>query len=175
MIKDDNELITTWTTLCAILLRETRVERNFHQAQVADIIDKSASSWTKVEAGQSPLQLETLFRVCAFLGTSPSEVTRAAEHYGDVLRQYGWVILFNLPDGCKKDPLMEMAQSYWNSPGGRMAIRSFPFNSILNVYRFGTELNSNIPAVFCYALFPEFRAQQEEPLKLELGGLNLRQ
>lgn len=166
--------VTTWTTLCAILLREARVERNFHQAQVADIIDKSTSSWTKVEAGQSPLQLETLFRVCAFLGAAPSDVTRAAEHYADVLRQHGWVILFNLPDGIKKDPLMEMAQSYWNSPGGKIAIRTFPFNSILNVYRSGVDVNSNIPPVFGYALFSDFRELQDTPLLLDSGSLNFR-
>ena len=89
----DYPKITTYTSICVILLRELRIERGIHQAQVADWIGKSPSAWTKVEAGKSPLQFETFARVCLSFQVQPSTVMAAAVRYSQLLRQHQCVIL----------------------------------------------------------------------------------
>lgn len=77
----NEENITTITSICVILLREVRVERGFHQAQIADWIGKTPSAWTKIEGGKSPLQFETFVRVCYGMQVMPSAVLATAERY----------------------------------------------------------------------------------------------
>ena len=84
----ETQNITTYSSICMILLRELRIERGIHQAQVADWIGKTPSAWTKVEAGKSPLQFETFVRVCFSFQVQPSMVMATAERYAALLRQY---------------------------------------------------------------------------------------
>lgn len=165
--------ITAWTSFCAILLREARAERGLHQAQVADALGQTASAWTKVEAGKSPLQFETLFRVCSYLGTQPSTVMGVAERYGMIFQQNGWAVLFNQSNSLEQDHLFTLAQAYWASPGGKMSAPSvFNFTSILSGPTYNSNGTVNIAPVFQYALDRNFREWQDkyEPLALNIGG-----
>ncbi|WPD76709.1 helix-turn-helix transcriptional regulator [Dickeya fangzhongdai] len=116
----ETQNITTYSSICMILLRELRIERGIHQAQVADWIGKTPSAWTKVEAGKSPLQFETFVRVCFSFQVQPSTVMATAERYAALLRQYRWAVLateLNLDE----DLLLSRAQEYWSSPGFRVS------------------------------------------------------
>lgn len=155
--------ITTWGSFCAILLREARVERNLHQAQVADALGQTASAWTKVEIGKSPLQFETLFRVCSFLRTQPSTVMGVAERYGMIFQQHGWGVLFSQPNSLEQDHLLELAQAYWSSPGGRNASPVLWMNtSILGGPTYNPDGTMSIAPVFQYALDYHFRKMQND-------------
>jgi transcriptional regulator with XRE-family HTH domain len=114
----DIQNVTTYTSICMILLRELRVERNVHQAQVADWIGKTPSAWTKVEAGKSPLQFETFVRVCFSFQVQPSTVMATAERYSALLRQHNWAVLAGELE-LNEDGLLRYAQEYWASPGCR--------------------------------------------------------
>ncbi|WP_218926711.1 helix-turn-helix domain-containing protein [Mixta gaviniae] len=114
----ETQYITTYSSICMILLRELRIERGVHQAQVADWIGKTPSAWTKVEAGKSPLQFEVFVRVCFSFQVQPSTVMATAERYAALLRQHQWAVLtseLNLGE----DLLISRAQEYWASPGFR--------------------------------------------------------
>lgn len=155
---NDESKITTITSICIVLLREVRVERGIHQAQVADWMGKTPSSWTKVEAGKSPLQFETFIRVCNGMTVMPSSVMATAERYAGLLSQNNWVILGATELSCSEDGLLSQAQEYWTSPGGRNAATNrMGFNSVLNGPIYGPNNMITIAGVFQFVLDPAFR------------------
>jgi len=157
---NDESKITTITSICIILLRELRVERGIHQAQVADWMGKTPSAWTKIEAGKSPLQFEIFIRVCNGMAVMPSAVMATAERYAGLLSQNGWGIISTELD-CAEDGLLSQAQEYWVSPGGRsVGANRWSFNSVLNGPIYGLNNMVTIANVFQFALDPVFRQSQ---------------
>jgi transcriptional regulator with XRE-family HTH domain len=164
MTADVEKNITTITSICVILLREVRAERGIHQAQVADWIGKTPSAWTKVEAGKSPLQFETFVRVCYSMQVMPSAVMSTAERYATLLNNNGWGVLNSELD-FSEDDLLRQAQDYWASPGCRNAMQNrWGFTSVLNGPTYNPDQSVSIAAVFQFALDPEFRKLQLNPL-----------
>ncbi|WP_230961647.1 helix-turn-helix domain-containing protein [Burkholderia stagnalis] len=156
--------VTTITSICVILLREMRVERGIHQAQVGDWIEKTPSAWTKVEAGKSALQFETFIRVSNSMQVAPSTVLAAAERYAALLSQNNWAVLTSTLD-FNDDGLLREAQIYWASPGARLAASNrWSFSSVLNGPIYNHNGSITLAAVFQFVLDPEFRAQQLNPL-----------
>lgn len=162
-MSNEDQKIASITSICVILLREIRTERNFHQAQVADWIGKTPSAWTKVEAGKSPLQFETFIRVCNSMQALPSAVLATAERYAALLSQKGWAILTS-DAALDEDQLILDAQKYWASPGGRsQAASRLPFQSILIGPTYDNYGTVYLAPVFRFALDPEFRKLQLNP------------
>lgn len=159
----NEDKITTITSICVILLREVRAERGIHQAMVADWIGKTPSSWTKVEAGKSPLQFETFIRISNAMQISPSYVLAAAERYAALLSQRGWAVLTSELDS-REDALLRLAQEYWSSPGCRRASSSIlsglNFSSVLNGPIYNINNTISLAAVFQFVLDPDFRDAQ---------------
>ena len=152
--------ITTITSICVILLREVRVERGFHQAQIADWIGKTPSAWTKIEAGKSPLQFETFVRVCYSMQVMPSAVMGTAERYATLLNNDGWAVLNSELDAID-DALLAEAQEYWASPGCRSATQNrWGYMSILNGPTYNQDQTVNIASVFQFALDPTYKELQ---------------
>ncbi|CAB3973882.1 XRE family transcriptional regulator [Burkholderia cenocepacia] len=163
----DETKVTTFATICVVLLREVRLERGFHQAQIADAIGKTASAWTKVEAGKSPLSFETFIRVCNSLQVSPSAVMAAAERYASMLTNKwsgpGWAVLSTEHDG--DDTLMRAAQEYWASPGFRNhQANRWGFQTILNSPYPNADGTFTIAPVFEFAVNDAFREEQLNPV-----------
>ena len=157
---ENSEKIASIASICAILLREVRTERNFHQAQVADWIGKTPSAWTKIEAGKSPLQFETFIRVCNGLQVAPSSVLATAERYAALLSQHGWAILTS-EGALEEDQLIQQAQQYWASPGARnQTTVRMGFWSVLSGPTYNPNGTLSIAPVFRFALDPEFRNLQ---------------
>ncbi|WP_274061820.1 helix-turn-helix domain-containing protein [Vibrio parahaemolyticus] len=134
-----------------------RLERNIHQAQVADMCDKTPSAWTKIEKGKSPLPMEMFFRVCNGLQISLATM----ERYATLLSQNGWGVISKQLD-FNEDQLLKEAQEYYASPGFRSRA-SFPTltdNSVLNgpVYNLDGTVAPN--PVFLFALNSSFKEQQ---------------
>lgn len=159
--------ITTITSICVVLLREVRAERGIHQAQVADWIGKTPSSWTKVEAGKSPLQFETFIRVCHSMQVAPSAVMATAERYAALLSQSGWaVITSDLP--FEEDGLLIKAQKYWASPGCRnQPEHRWAFTSVLSGPVYNIDRSVTIAAVFQFALDHMFEDAQLNQMPLQ--------
>lgn len=164
----DDTKIAAMTSICAILLREVRMERNLHQAQIADWIGKTPSAWTKIEAGKSPLQFETFIRACQCLNVLTSTVMATAERYAGLLSQNGWAILAS-EQSLEEDKLIRLAQDYWASPGGKNQISltqvssRWGFTSVLNGPTYDSHGFINLAPVFRFALDEEFRDLQLNP------------
>ena len=170
MTKTQN--VTTYASICMILLRELRTERGVHQAQVADWIGKTPSAWTKVEAGKSPLQFETFVRVCFSFQVQPSAVMATAERYSALLRQHNWAVLTTELD-LNEDGLLHCAQEYWASPGFRNAL---PYQwgapSVLNGPLYNLDNTITLALSIRFALDENFRKMQLLPTIPPLPPLN---
>ena len=53
--------VSSFSTIVLLLLKELRLERNIHQAHIADYCDKTPSAWNKIESGKNTLSMEIFF------------------------------------------------------------------------------------------------------------------
>ncbi|WP_255017025.1 helix-turn-helix domain-containing protein [Burkholderia glumae] len=86
------EKSTSFHTICRLLLRELRQERNVQQAHIGQLLGKSTSSWSKVETGDTPLSLDHLLTACSACQVWPSNLLEAAQDYMTLLVQNGWYV-----------------------------------------------------------------------------------
>lgn len=104
---------TCLQTIVAIVLKELRLERGVHQAQIADFINKTPSAVAKMEMGQMTLSVESLYAIASAHGVSGSQVLFAAEHYAQLLAATRiWYISRNSPE---VDDLVSAASMYYSS------------------------------------------------------------
>ena len=87
-----HEKSTSMTTVCRLLLRELRQERNMQQAQIAQMLGKTASTWSKVESGDTPLTLEHLLTACAAMQIWPANFMVTAQNYVALFTQKNWFV-----------------------------------------------------------------------------------
>lgn len=159
MTNIDNDKSTSTQSILLIILKEVRLERHIHQAQIADWCGKSPTAWTKIEMGKSTLSLDTLFKACSVLGVATSTVLATTERYANVMSMNGCG-LTNTTIDQKDDYLLNMAQEYYASSGYKYRSTP-PFYTILNtpIYH---EFNHELAPVFAFCLNEQFRKQQIE-------------
>jgi transcriptional regulator with XRE-family HTH domain len=156
----DETCHTTQTSLCLILLRETRLERGIHQAHIADALGKSPSAWTKTETGRSPLTFEDLFRACRAMNIWPSALMAAMERYEQFFIGHKWAVVSKTL-AFDEDLLLREAQEYYGSPGFRSRNTNWGFSALNGPHWFNNTVT--VPDIFRFCLDPEFRAQQLNP------------
>ena len=158
-------LFRSFSSITLILLKELRLERNIHQAQIADMCDKTPSAWTKIETGKSPLSMEIFFRVCNGLQVSPSAVLATMERYAALLSQNSWAVI-SKQLAFNEDLFLKEAQEYYSSAGyrARIAFPMLTFNSVLNGPIYNVDGTVTPIAVFWFALDPSFKKQQLNPV-----------
>lgn len=160
-MSNEQNKITTFSAITLILLKELRLERNIHQAQIADMCDKTPSAWTKIETGRSPLSMEMFFRVCGGLQVAPSAVLATMERYATVFSQNGWAVISKEID-FNEDLLLKEAQEYYSSPGyrSRTHLPLRYFSSVLNGPMYNSNGTMTLIEVFWFALDSNFKLQQ---------------
>ena len=131
----DDTLLTTYSCICAALLREVRMERGIHQAQVVDWIGETPSAWTKVKAGKSPLWFESFVRVCNSMLVAPSLVMTTAERYVALISS-----------NCKKEG---MGSTFLGSRRQRGS-GAFGCSGILGICGFPQPVNEPLEPKFCF-------------------------
>lgn len=82
----DEQNITTYHAICAVVLRELRVQRRMHPAQFADFLAKLPSAWQNIESGKARLDFDTLLRVGRGLSVPPSAILQVVDGYEFFLR-----------------------------------------------------------------------------------------
>ncbi|MCA8448914.1 helix-turn-helix domain-containing protein [Burkholderia vietnamiensis] len=170
----DETKITTYHTICAVLLRELRVQRGFHRAQFADFFGKPASAWENIETGKSRLDLDILLRVCRGVFVSPGQVLQTADGYDGFLRAQGWSVVLTDVGSAATDGLLQHAKEYWASHGGRFrdggTILMQP--PIMVPPRLDNNMWYGLAPVFQYAVDEQFRALQSDPENFKLPTFN---
>lgn len=158
---NDNK-VTTLSTITLLLLKELRLERNIHQAHLADVCDKTPSAWNKIESGKSPLSMEIFFKICNAFPVSPSYVLSTAERYASLFSQEGWAIISKQLD-FSDDLLLSEAQEYYTTSGYRARMPKIVWNmnvSVLNGPFYNQNGTVEISKVFQFALDDTFKQEQ---------------
>lgn len=84
---------TKLSTVVLVLLKAHRQEARIRQADVATRIGYTASAWSKIENGYSPLTLDVLdVIVASVLGMQLSEFLADVEKASRYLSTQGWVV-----------------------------------------------------------------------------------
>ncbi len=150
------EKVTNFSSITLVLLKELRLERSIHQAQIADMCDRTPSAWTKIETGKSPLPMEMFFRVCNGIQVPPSAVLAAMERYAALLSQNGWAVISKQLE-FNEDKLLIEAQEYYSSNGfkARHTMAPLPYSSVLNSPIYNIDGSVAPIPVFAFALFEE--------------------
>lgn len=155
---------TSFSAITLLVLKELRIERNIHQAQVAEICGKTPSAWTKIESGKSPLTMEVFFKVCVSLNVAASSVLATTERYAVLFSQNHWgVVSQQLP--FEEDALLKEAQEYYASAGFRARPPVSTWNtyvSILNGPIYNQNGTVSLAQVVHFALDKNFKKQQIE-------------
>ncbi|KFX76725.1 helix-turn-helix domain-containing protein [Ralstonia solanacearum] len=81
--------VVTYPALVGKLLAQRREEIGRKQGEVAVAVGMSQSAYSRLESGESVLNLSQLRNVCAELGTAPAQVLRNAEQCELQLRKQG--------------------------------------------------------------------------------------
>ncbi|MBP1125625.1 MULTISPECIES: helix-turn-helix transcriptional regulator [Pseudomonas] len=140
-----------FSTLLALILKDIRLERNVHQAYIAQAIGKTPSAWGKIESAQSPLQMDSFFGACYALAMHPSQVMQLAERLVPVFNRYNWY--FQSAHLGEEDELVPLLQQYYASSGYE-ALKSRPLHRT-SILTFGSYFNSAEPTVVHYCSIPQ--------------------
>ena len=63
-----------------IRLRNIREDRDYTQAQIGKILNKSQQGYNHIEAGRAELKIEDLVRLCKFYGVSADYLIGLVDH-----------------------------------------------------------------------------------------------
>lgn len=150
----ENNYTTTLSSIILLILKELRLERSMHQAQLAEACDKTPSAWTKIELGKNSLSMEIFFRVCNTLQVAPSSVLSTAERHSALLSQNGWWIMSKQLD-FSDDDLLQIAQKYYSSENHKNRQPIYYYNTILNEPVYLQNGQIEISPLFEYVLNPQ--------------------
>lgn len=169
----NEEKVTSLTAISLILLKETRLERGIHQAQLAEKCNKTPSAWGKIETGKTTFTMEMFYCVCSALNTPPSAVMAATERYANLFIQNGWAVLNSQLES--EDLLLSEAQEYYRSEGFKtrppfslFSGRGMALNGPINMPNGQLDISD----VFRFALDMDFKSNQmEKPETLDINSL----
>lgn len=158
------EKSTSLQTICRLILKELRLERNVQQAQISQLLGKaSTSAWSKVEAGDTQLTLDHLLTACAACQVWPSDFFHTAQNYMTLLIQNGWYVAAHGSSLPKEEDLLAFeADAYYAflaSRGQTHTWRHFPVLQTPWPYP-----GSCVPLdVFRWVIDPNWRDQEPFP------------
>jgi transcriptional regulator with XRE-family HTH domain len=92
------EPVVTYPALVGKLLAQRRDQVGIKQGELADALGLSQSAYSRLEAGESVLNLSQLRNVCAQLGLTPAQVLHAADQYEGMLRRQGVEVIAEKPN-----------------------------------------------------------------------------
>lgn len=135
-----------FSTVLVLILKDVRLERNIHQAHIAQAIGKTPSAWAKIESGQSPLQMDAFFGACFALAMHPSQVMQVAERLVPIFNRYNWY--FQSAHLGDEDELLPLIQDYYASSGYE-ALKNRPMERV-SLLGFSSYFSSAEPTVVHY-------------------------
>jgi transcriptional regulator with XRE-family HTH domain len=159
-INKDNK-VTTLSSIILVLLKELRLERNIHQAHLAEMCGKSPSSWNKIESGKSPLTMELFLKICNSMPIPPSNILATAERYANLFAQEGWAILSQQLN-FNEDLLLQEIQKYYLSDSYKRKNQQRRWDniSILNTPYYDNNGLIIMNEVFLFILDQNFKNQE---------------
>ena len=144
-----------YSTVCLLALKDVRLERGVHQSHIAQFVGKTPSAWAKIESGQSPLLMDTLFGACLAMNITPSHFLAVVERLCQAFNYHNWY--FYAADLQGEDELLPLIQEYFASSGFEN-LKHRP-NDRLTVQAFSNTISSIAPpTIVQYCCFPNTKA-----------------
>jgi len=144
-----------FSTLCLLALKDVRLERGLHQSHIAQQVGKTPSAWAKIESGQSPLQVDTLFGACFAMNINPSQFLAVVERLAQAFNFHNWYL--TAADLQGEDELLPLVQEYFASSGFENL--KYRPNERLSVQAFSNTFSSAIlPTIVQYCCFTQVKA-----------------
>ncbi len=81
--------VVTYPTLVGRILAQQREGRDIKQGDLAERLGLSQSAYSRLESGESVMNLSQLRNVGALLGLQPAQILKWADQYEALLRQQG--------------------------------------------------------------------------------------
>ncbi len=88
---------TTYPAIVGQILVSYRETSPFEQAQLAQAVELSQSTWSRIERGESALTVEQLAKAAAALNTTAGEILAEADRAAAGLRKQGMNVLLTRP------------------------------------------------------------------------------
>jgi transcriptional regulator with XRE-family HTH domain len=105
---------TSLHTILRYLLRELRLQQNVQQAQISQLLQRTAGTWSKVESGEQELTLDHILTVCHACQVWPSGVFHTAQEYMGLFNSNGWYVATHGPALPKaEDKLVSRAEEFY--------------------------------------------------------------
>lgn len=146
-----------FSTLLLVVLKEIRLERGWHQGFLAQQIGKSASSFSKMESGQTLLTADAFFGICLGLQVTPAYVSNIATTLMNIFNRNGY--FFSAATPLEEDQLLPFVTSYFCSKGYE-ALKLRPMERI-SVTALGEFMQQSFvpePTVVTYCCNEQFRS-----------------
>lgn len=143
-------LFSTPNTLILMIFKDLRLEMNIPQKDIASMLNKTTSAWTKIENGQTPLTMDVFLSVCTVLHIQPSSVLNLVDQLISFMSNSGWVFHTSIRESSSDD-LLPLVRSYFDS--SKSSLRSKIPMSKYN-FIFTPKL---VPTVVQYCCDPKFR------------------
>lgn len=151
-----------FSSIILVLLRGIRLERGIHQGYVAESAGKSPSAWSKVEAGSSQLEINSMFGAVRALNLNMSNFMAMVDKLGWLLSHYGGFYFQPIPSE-EDDDLIPLSVAYFNSAGyvasGNGSLGHVGFGCLDNSFGFGSIM---IPDFVRYCCEPEFKKWMDD-------------
>jgi len=109
------EKSASMATIFRLLIKELRQERNIQQAQIAQLLGKTASTWSKVESGETPLTLEHILTACAVMQIWPAQLMTTTQNYVSLFQQKSWFVsTYGAPLPKEEDALWLASEVFYS-------------------------------------------------------------
>lgn len=97
--------VVTYSTIVGQVLAKERKRRGLTQADVAEHVGLSQSSWCNIERGARPLTVDRLYRVCNTFGLKVSAgIIEVADRVSFLMGDDGFDVVHEVPPGRKAVP-----------------------------------------------------------------------
>lgn len=88
---------TTYPAVLGQVLARKRAAKNLDQEEIAKLVGVSQPTWSRIERGETPINVSMLAQTATVLQISPSSILKEAEKAVDGLNRVGVKVLIHPP------------------------------------------------------------------------------
>lgn len=157
MSNDKFEKNAGFSTLLLLTLKELRLDRGWHQGYLAQQIGRSASSYSKIENGQTVLTADAFFGMCLGLQVTPAYVSHIATQLMTLFNLRGYYFLASCSQ--EEDQLLPLVLRYFESKGYEaLKLRPGERISVTALGEFSQHPYAPVPTVVMYCCDDSYRS-----------------
>lgn len=158
------EFTASVMTILITLLHEIRIQRNITQAEIADYLGISLTTWNKIENYKAQVSVGQLYKLCERFQVNPNQIIYLVDCYVGVLLSYNFNCRLSVIKDKKlddKDDLQFIMLEYYDSEEfsqnrtnfGYLSAPHQPLENVFSIPHFDVNLNDYVCSPAFYYLF----------------------